>query len=37
MLVLAFGTLMKPALQRSAPLPVPDTAPLTPLLLEEGR
>jgi proton-dependent oligopeptide transporter, POT family len=35
-LVLAFGTLMKPALRRVEPLSVPAGAPLTQMLLEEG-
>ncbi len=35
-LVLAFGTLMKPALRQVEPLSVPAGAPLTQMLLEEG-
>jgi POT family proton-dependent oligopeptide transporter len=36
-LVLMFGTLMKPALRHAAPLPITEAAPLTDLVLEEGR
>jgi POT family proton-dependent oligopeptide transporter len=36
-LVLMFGTLMKPALRQLEPRPLPDGPPLTQLVLEEGR